>query len=83
MTSHQFFKHCITDIWPSKFFLILYIFHLQRLVLLTTPSTDLPKTKLEQEKLLAIFAADSDSLHQKSPPTKDGYFPVDEKESHC
>uniref|UniRef100_A0A7N8XMK4 Solute carrier family 6 member 13 n=1 Tax=Mastacembelus armatus TaxID=205130 RepID=A0A7N8XMK4_9TELE len=55
----------------------------ERIALLTTPSTELPKTKQEQEKLLAIFAADGDSLHQKSPPTKDGYFPVDEKESHC
>lgn len=55
----------------------------QRLVLLTTPSTDLPKTKQEQERLLAVFAADGDSLQQKSPPTKEGYFPVDEKESHC
>lgn len=55
----------------------------QRLALLTTPSTELPKTKQEQEKLLAIFAADGDSLPQTAPPTKDGYFPVDEKESHC
>lgn len=55
----------------------------QRITILTTPSTELPKTKQEQEKLLAIFAADGDSLHQKSSPTKDGYFPVDEKESHC
>ncbi|TMS05097.1 Sodium- and chloride-dependent GABA transporter 2 [Larimichthys crocea] len=55
----------------------------ERFVFLTTPSTELPKTKQEQERLLAIFAADGDSLHQKSPPTKDGYFPVDEKESHC
>lgn len=62
---------------------ILWIFCSQRLVLLTTPSTELPKTKQEQEKLLAIFAADGNSLRQKSPPTKDGYFPVDKKESHC
>ncbi|KAM7397038.1 hypothetical protein PAMP_020036 [Pampus punctatissimus] len=55
----------------------------ERLVLLTTPSTELPKTRQEQEKLLAIFAADGDSLHQKAPPTKEGYFPVDEKDSHC
>ncbi|XP_056273176.1 sodium- and chloride-dependent GABA transporter 2 isoform X2 [Pseudoliparis swirei] len=55
----------------------------ERLVFLTTPSTELPKTKKEQEKLLAVFAADGDSLNQRSPPTKDGYIPVDEKESHC
>ncbi|XP_062276045.1 sodium- and chloride-dependent GABA transporter 2 isoform X1 [Scomber scombrus] len=55
----------------------------ERLALLTAPSTELPKTKQEQEKLLAIFAADGDSLQQKAPPTKEGYFPVDEKESHC
>ncbi|KAG7271043.1 hypothetical protein CRUP_000389 [Coryphaenoides rupestris] len=55
----------------------------ERLVFLTTPAADLPKTKQQQEKLLAIFAADGDSLCQKAPPTKDGYFPVDEKESHC
>ena len=62
---------------------VLHIFPSQRLAILTTPSSELPKTKQEQEKLLAIFAADGDSLHQKAPPTKDGYFPVDEKESHC
>jgi len=62
---------------------VLIIHHLQRFTLLTTPSTDLPKTKQEQERLLAIFAAEGDSLQQKAPPTKDGYFPVDEKESHC
>ncbi|XP_061577104.1 sodium- and chloride-dependent GABA transporter 2-like [Cololabis saira] len=55
----------------------------ERLTILTTPSTDLPKMKREQETLLAIFAADGDHLQQKSPPTKDGYFPVEEKESHC
>lgn len=64
-------------------YMILSIFCSQRLAHLTTPSTELPKTKQEQEKLLAIFAADGDSLHQKAPPTKDGYFPVDEKDSHC
>ncbi|CAB1331532.1 unnamed protein product [Coregonus sp. 'balchen'] len=55
----------------------------ERFTILTTPSTDLPKTKKEQEKLLAIFAADGDSLHQRHPPTKEGYFPVNEKESNC
>ncbi|XP_029541794.1 sodium- and chloride-dependent GABA transporter 2-like [Oncorhynchus nerka] len=55
----------------------------ERFIILTTPSTDLPKTKKEQEKLLAIFAADGDSLRQRHPPTKEGYFPVNEKESNC
>uniref|UniRef100_A0A4W5R5J3 Transporter n=1 Tax=Hucho hucho TaxID=62062 RepID=A0A4W5R5J3_9TELE len=55
----------------------------ERFTILTTPSTDLPKTKKEQEKLLAIFAADGDSLRQRHPPTKEGYFPVNEKESNC
>ncbi|XP_036432271.1 sodium- and chloride-dependent GABA transporter 2 [Colossoma macropomum] len=50
---------------------------------LSTPSPDLPKTRREQEKLQAIFSADGDSLHQRGAPTKDGYFPVNEKESHC
>lgn len=63
-------------------FCCVIIFSPQRLVLLTTPSTELPKSKQEQEKLLAVYAADSQSLHQKSP-TKDGYLPVDQKESHC
>uniref|UniRef100_A0A6Q2X9N9 Transporter n=1 Tax=Esox lucius TaxID=8010 RepID=A0A6Q2X9N9_ESOLU len=55
----------------------------ERFTILTTPSTDLPKTKKEQEKLLAIFAADGDSLRQRHHPTKEGYFPVNEKESNC
>ncbi|KAI4876118.1 hypothetical protein NFI96_005290 [Prochilodus magdalenae] len=50
---------------------------------LCTPSPDLPKTKREQEKLQAIFSADGDSLSQRGAPTKDGYFPVNEKESNC
>uniref|UniRef100_A0A673GAN6 Transporter n=1 Tax=Sinocyclocheilus rhinocerous TaxID=307959 RepID=A0A673GAN6_9TELE len=50
---------------------------------LITPSPDLPKTRREQEKLQAIFAADGDTLRQRGGPTKDGYFPVGEKESHC
>uniref|UniRef100_A0A671SU33 Transporter n=1 Tax=Sinocyclocheilus anshuiensis TaxID=1608454 RepID=A0A671SU33_9TELE len=50
---------------------------------LITPSPDLPKTRREQEKLQAIFAADGDTLRQRGGPTKDGYFPVSEKESHC
>ncbi|XP_072528348.1 sodium- and chloride-dependent GABA transporter 2 [Salminus brasiliensis] len=50
---------------------------------LSTPSPDLPKTRREQEKLQAIFSADGESLRQRGAPTKDGYFPVNEKESHC
>ncbi|CDQ76694.1 unnamed protein product [Oncorhynchus mykiss] len=55
----------------------------ERFTILTTASTDLPKTKEEQEKLLAIFPGDGDSLRQRHPPTKEGYFPVNEKESNC
>ncbi|XP_068595341.1 sodium- and chloride-dependent GABA transporter 2-like isoform X2 [Brachionichthys hirsutus] len=55
----------------------------QRLVLLTTASIELPKTKQEQERLQAVLAAEGDTLRQKSLPTKDGYFPVDKKESNC
>ncbi|XP_068595111.1 sodium- and chloride-dependent GABA transporter 2-like [Brachionichthys hirsutus] len=55
----------------------------QRLVLLTTASIELPKTMQEQERLQAVLAAEGETLHQKSLPTKDGYFPVDEKESNC
>ncbi|KAJ8393998.1 hypothetical protein AAFF_G00055310 [Aldrovandia affinis] len=50
---------------------------------LREPSGDLPKTKREQEKMLAIFAPDSDGLRQRVEPTKDGYFPVHEKDSSC
>ena len=56
---------------------------LQRLKILTTPSDDLPKTKREQKKLLAMFSADGDGPRQRGAPTKDGYFPVSEKESNC
>ncbi|XP_057185642.1 sodium- and chloride-dependent GABA transporter 2 [Triplophysa rosa] len=55
----------------------------ERFIELTTPSPDLPKTRQEQEKLQAIFVADGGSLRQRGVPTKDGYFPVSEKESHC
>ncbi|KAI1905469.1 hypothetical protein AGOR_G00016520 [Albula goreensis] len=50
---------------------------------LREPSSDLPKTKREQEKLLAIFAPDSESLRLRAEPTKGGYFPVSEKDSCC
>lgn len=59
------------------------LFSPQRFVLLTTPSTELPKTKQEQENLRVSFAAGSNGLHPKLQPTKDGYFPVDKKESCC
>uniref|UniRef100_A0AAR2KV48 Transporter n=1 Tax=Pygocentrus nattereri TaxID=42514 RepID=A0AAR2KV48_PYGNA len=36
-----------------------------------------------QAHISAIFSADGDSLRQRGAPTKDGYFPVNEKESHC
>ncbi|TNN00381.1 hypothetical protein fugu_011627 [Takifugu bimaculatus] len=55
----------------------------ERLVLLTTPSTDLRKTKIKQEKRPSIVAADDDILHQNSLPTNDGYLPVDSNESQC
>ncbi|KAM9375373.1 sodium- and chloride-dependent GABA transporter 2 [Pholidichthys leucotaenia] len=55
----------------------------ERLTILTTPSHDLLKLKKEQARLQAISAGDDNSLHQRAPSTQDGYFPVDEKESHC
>lgn len=65
------------------YFRTLHCFYPQRFHELTTPSLDLPKMKREQEKPQAIFAADGETLRQRSTPTKDGYFPVSEKESHC
>ncbi|XP_060758977.1 sodium- and chloride-dependent GABA transporter 2-like, partial [Neoarius graeffei] len=50
---------------------------------LTTPSSDLPITQKEQEKLQVIFAPDGEDLPQRIASTKDGYFPVSEKESQC
>ncbi|KAM9496931.1 sodium- and chloride-dependent GABA transporter 2 isoform 1-T2 [Clarias gariepinus] len=50
---------------------------------LTTPSPDLPITRQEQEKLHVIFTADGEGLSQRRASTKDGYFLVTEKESHC
>ncbi|XP_036375596.1 sodium- and chloride-dependent GABA transporter 2-like [Megalops cyprinoides] len=55
----------------------------ERLHYLMQPSSDLPKTKREQEKLLAIFAPDSDGLRLRPEPTKDGYIPVHERDSTC
>uniref|UniRef100_A0A3P8VWJ7 Solute carrier family 6 member 13 n=1 Tax=Cynoglossus semilaevis TaxID=244447 RepID=A0A3P8VWJ7_CYNSE len=48
----------------------------ERIQLLTTPSDDLPKTKREQERLLAIFAPETDATVSKT-----GYTPVSEKDS--
>ncbi|KAB5565827.1 hypothetical protein PHYPO_G00245970 [Pangasianodon hypophthalmus] len=50
---------------------------------LTTPSPDLPITRQEQEKLQVLFAADGEGLPRGRASTKDGYFPVSEKESQC
>ncbi|XP_053741259.1 sodium- and chloride-dependent GABA transporter 2-like [Synchiropus splendidus] len=55
----------------------------ERLAVLTTPSSDLPKTKQERESLLNLPQEDGDSLDHKSTLTKDGYIPVNDKESHC
>ncbi|KAG9335218.1 hypothetical protein JZ751_005573 [Albula glossodonta] len=41
------------------------------------------KGTLREEKLLAIFAPDSESLRLRAEPTKGGYFPVSEKDSCC
>eukprot|EP00064_Thunnus_orientalis_P011682 superscaffoldBa00001709_g11713 len=49
----------------------------ERIQLLITPSDDLPKTKREQEKLLAIFAPGGDATMNKN-----GYFPVSERDSN-
>ncbi|XP_061618835.1 sodium- and chloride-dependent GABA transporter 2-like [Phyllopteryx taeniolatus] len=48
----------------------------ERIQLLITPSEDLPKTKREQERLLAIFAPEEDSSRNKN-----GYRPVSEQDS--
>lgn len=50
---------------------------LQRIQLLITPSDTLPKTKREQERLLAIFAPEGEA-----PMTKNGYYPVSETDSN-
>ncbi|XP_076008059.1 sodium- and chloride-dependent GABA transporter 2-like isoform X2 [Genypterus blacodes] len=49
----------------------------ERIQILITPSDDLPKTKREQERLLAIFALEADSN-----VAKNGYFPVSERDSN-
>uniref|UniRef100_A0A3B3UCE7 Transporter n=1 Tax=Poecilia latipinna TaxID=48699 RepID=A0A3B3UCE7_9TELE len=48
----------------------------RRIQALVTPSDDLPKTKREQERLLAIFVPEDDST-----ATTNGYFPVSERDS--
>uniref|UniRef100_A0A3B5M5Y8 Transporter n=1 Tax=Xiphophorus couchianus TaxID=32473 RepID=A0A3B5M5Y8_9TELE len=48
----------------------------ERIQALVTPSDDLPKTKREQERLLAIFVPEDDST-----ATTNGYFPVSESDS--
>ncbi|XP_006633882.1 sodium- and chloride-dependent GABA transporter 2 isoform X2 [Lepisosteus oculatus] len=55
----------------------------QRIQQLIRPSDDLPKTKKEQEKLLAIFAPETGLQQPLGEPTREGYFPVPEKESVC
>lgn len=50
---------------------------LQRIQLLITPSDTLPKTKREQEKLLAIFAPEGEATM-----TRNGYYPVSETDSN-
>ncbi|XP_041820367.1 sodium- and chloride-dependent GABA transporter 2-like [Chelmon rostratus] len=49
----------------------------ERVQLLITPSDSLPKTKREQERLLAIFAPGGDATL-----TTNGYYPVSEKDSN-
>nr|XP_057932811.1 sodium- and chloride-dependent GABA transporter 2-like isoform X1 [Doryrhamphus excisus] len=49
----------------------------ERIRLLITPSEDLPKTKREQERLLAIFAPEEETVRNKI-----GYHPVLEQDSN-
>ncbi|XP_023132969.1 sodium- and chloride-dependent GABA transporter 2-like [Amphiprion ocellaris] len=49
----------------------------ERIQLLITPSDDLPKTKREQERLLAIFTPETDTAKSTN-----GYFPVSETDSN-
>lgn len=72
------FSCCVVIFLCVCVFCFIVLF--QRLIFLTTPSTELPKSKQEQAKLLAV---DGQNFHQKSPSTKDGYFPVVQNESHC
>ncbi|XP_028665199.1 sodium- and chloride-dependent GABA transporter 2-like [Erpetoichthys calabaricus] len=54
----------------------------ERLKQLTKPSEELPKTRKEQEKLLAIFVPDT-SFHQQGDPTREGYLLVADMETNC
>uniref|UniRef100_UPI0037E9324A sodium- and chloride-dependent GABA transporter 2-like n=1 Tax=Semicossyphus pulcher TaxID=241346 RepID=UPI0037E9324A len=49
----------------------------ERIQLLITPSDSLPKTKREQEQLLAIFAPEGEPTMNRN-----GYYPVPEKDSN-
>ncbi|XP_077399647.1 sodium- and chloride-dependent GABA transporter 2-like [Vanacampus margaritifer] len=49
----------------------------ERIQLLITPSEDLPKTKREQERMLAIFAPEEDTSRNKN-----GYHSVSEQDSN-
>ncbi|XP_036374086.1 sodium- and chloride-dependent GABA transporter 2-like [Megalops cyprinoides] len=55
----------------------------ERFHLLCKSSSDLPKTRREQEQLLAIFAPDTDGLQQQRLPSKDGYLADCKKSSVC
>ncbi|XP_039616598.1 sodium- and chloride-dependent GABA transporter 2-like [Polypterus senegalus] len=54
----------------------------ERLKQLTKPSEELPKTRKEQEKLLAIFVPDT-SFHQQGDPIREGYLLVADMETNC
>ena len=49
----------------------------QRIQILVTPADDLPKTKRQQQDLLAIFAPDDES----GTVNKHGYLPVAEDDT--
>ncbi|XP_058842460.1 sodium- and chloride-dependent GABA transporter 2-like [Acipenser ruthenus] len=55
----------------------------ERICHLIKPSEDLPKTKKEQEKLLAIFASDNGLHQQDGDPNREGYVLVTDKETNC
>ncbi|XP_064175661.1 sodium- and chloride-dependent GABA transporter 2 [Anguilla rostrata] len=55
----------------------------ERIHILIQPSGDLPKTKREQEKMLAIFTLDGDNLPPRAEASKDGYLPVLQKDTNC
>ncbi|KAJ8245505.1 hypothetical protein GJAV_G00271440 [Gymnothorax javanicus] len=56
---------------------------MERIHKLTQSSDELPKTKREQEKLLAIFSLESNCLPHRLEPSKNGYLPVQQKDSQC